>query len=122
VVRGEGAIEFGLEHGVVLPGLGEFFLQCLRPEHHVVEPLEHIGLLVEGNNSYLGTRSTGTRLLKGTVTYLHPLLDTMHRLQVASYRCRADEIIRQKLESIPTSRGGLEHRRRMDRLRVLDFW
>jgi hypothetical protein len=76
----------------------------------------------EGNNSYLGTRSAGTQLLKGTVTYLHPLLDMSHRLQVASYRCRADEIIRQKLESIPTSRGGLGHRRRTDRLRFLDFW
>jgi hypothetical protein len=26
VVLGEGAIELGLEHGGVLPGLGEFFL------------------------------------------------------------------------------------------------
>jgi hypothetical protein len=34
-----------LEHGGVLPGLGEFFLQCLFLEHRVVEPLEHVGLL-----------------------------------------------------------------------------
>jgi hypothetical protein len=70
----------------------------------------------------LGTRSAGTRLLKGTVTYLHPLLSSPHRFQVTSYRCRADKIIYQKFESIPTSRGGLKHRRRTDRLRVLDFW
>jgi uncharacterized protein YfaQ (DUF2300 family) len=41
----------------------------------------------KGNNSYLGTRFAGTRLLKDTVTYLHPLLGTPHRFQVASYRC-----------------------------------
>jgi hypothetical protein len=29
----------------VLPGLGEFFLQSLGPEHHVVEPLEHLRFL-----------------------------------------------------------------------------
>jgi hypothetical protein len=29
----------------VLPGLGEFFLQNLGPEHRVAEPLEHLGLL-----------------------------------------------------------------------------
>jgi hypothetical protein len=45
VVLGEGAIELGLEHGGVLPGLGEFFLQSLSPEHRVAEPLEHLGLL-----------------------------------------------------------------------------
>jgi hypothetical protein len=45
MVLGEGAIELGLEHGGVLPGLGEFFLQNLSPEHRVAEPLEHIGLL-----------------------------------------------------------------------------
>jgi hypothetical protein len=45
VVLGEGAIELGLEHGGVLPGLSEFFLQSLGPEHRVAEPLEHLGLL-----------------------------------------------------------------------------
>jgi hypothetical protein len=29
----------------VLPGLGEFFLQCLYPEQCVAEPLEHVGFL-----------------------------------------------------------------------------
>jgi hypothetical protein len=42
---GEGAIELGLEHGGVLPGLGEFFLQSLDPEHRVAKPLEHLGFL-----------------------------------------------------------------------------
>jgi hypothetical protein len=129
VVLGEGTIEFGLEHGRVLPGLGEFFLQCLGPEHHVAEPLEHAGLLsgplhdiLQKGINYLGTRSDGTRLLKGTVTYLHPLLDMPHRLHVASHHCRADEIIRQKLESTPTSRCGLGHRRPTDWLRIMDSW
>jgi hypothetical protein len=30
----------------VLPGLGEFFLQNLGPEHRVAEPLEHLELLL----------------------------------------------------------------------------
>jgi hypothetical protein len=34
-----------LEHGGVLPGLRKFLLQCLCPEHHVTEPLEHVGFL-----------------------------------------------------------------------------
>jgi hypothetical protein len=45
VVLGECAIELGLEHGGLLPGLGEFFLQSLDSEHRVVEPLEHLGFL-----------------------------------------------------------------------------
>jgi hypothetical protein len=66
----------------------------------------------------LGYSFCWTRLLKGTVTYLHPLLSPPHRFHVASYRCRADKVIRQKLKSIPTSHGGLGHRRRTDQLRV----
>jgi hypothetical protein len=105
----------------VLPGLGEFFLQCLGPEHRVAEPLDHLGLLsgplhdiLQKDNNYLDTHSARTRLLKGTVTYFHPLLGTPHRLHVVSYRCQADEIIRQKLESTPTSCGGLGHRCRTE--------
>jgi hypothetical protein len=45
VVLGEGAIELGLEHGGVLLGLGEVFLQSLGPEHRVAKPLEHLGFL-----------------------------------------------------------------------------
>jgi hypothetical protein len=62
------------------------------------------------------------RLSKGTDTYLHPLLGPTHRLQVACHYRRVNKIIRQKLESTTTSRGGLGHRRRTDRLRILDFW
>jgi hypothetical protein len=29
----------------VFPGLGEFFLQSLGPEHRIAEPLEHLGFL-----------------------------------------------------------------------------
>jgi hypothetical protein len=46
VVLGEGAVELGLEHGRVLPGLSEFFLLNLGPEHRVAEPLEHLELLL----------------------------------------------------------------------------
>jgi hypothetical protein len=60
----------------------------------------------EGNN-HLSTLYTGTRLLKGTVMYLHSLLGPPHRLQVARYCRRVDNINRQKLESTTTSRGGL---------------
>jgi hypothetical protein len=45
MVLGEGAIKLGLEHGGVLPGLSEFFLQQLYSEHCIAIPLEHIGLL-----------------------------------------------------------------------------
>jgi hypothetical protein len=45
VVLGEGTIKLGLEYGGVLPGLIEFFLQCLCPEHYIAIPLEHIGFL-----------------------------------------------------------------------------
>jgi hypothetical protein len=45
MVLGEGTIVLGLEHGGVLPGLGEFFLQSLSQEHHVAKPVEHLGFL-----------------------------------------------------------------------------
>jgi hypothetical protein len=102
VVLGEGAIKLGLEHGGVLPGFSEFFLQSFRPNYCIAIPLEHVRLFVgisprhpaQGNNSYLGTRSVGTRLLKSTDTYIHPLLGTPHRFQVAGYCRRADKVIR----------------------------
>jgi hypothetical protein len=61
------------------------------------------------------------RLSKGTDTYLHPLLGPSHRLQVACHCHQVNKIIRQKLESTTTSRGGLGHRCRTDRLGILDF-
>jgi hypothetical protein len=57
-----------------------------------------------------------------STTHLHPLLGLAHRLQVASYRRRVDEIICQQLNSTTTTRGGSRHWRRADRLRVLDLW
>jgi hypothetical protein len=45
VILGEGAIQFRLKHGGVLPGLHELFLQGLRPEHCIAIPLEHARLL-----------------------------------------------------------------------------
>jgi hypothetical protein len=45
MVLGEGTIKLRLEHGGVHPGLIEFFLQRLCPEHCIAIALEHIGLL-----------------------------------------------------------------------------
>jgi hypothetical protein len=45
VILGEGAVQFRLKHGGVLPGLHELFLQGLRPEHCVAIPLEHARFL-----------------------------------------------------------------------------
>jgi hypothetical protein len=45
MVLGEGAVKFRLEHGGVLPGLRELFLQCFRPKHCIAIPLEHVRFL-----------------------------------------------------------------------------
>jgi hypothetical protein len=45
VVFGEGGIKLGLHGGRVLPGLHELVLPRFSPKHHVVEALEHAGLL-----------------------------------------------------------------------------
>jgi hypothetical protein len=66
MVLGEGAIELGLEHGGVLPGLGEFCLQCLGPEHRFAEPLEHLGLLLGSLHNILQ---------KATITWVLVLLE-----------------------------------------------
>jgi hypothetical protein len=42
---GEGAVKPRLEHGRVLPGLREFFLQCFCPEHCIAVSLEHVRFL-----------------------------------------------------------------------------
>jgi hypothetical protein len=60
----------------VLPGLIEFFLQRLCPEHCIAIPLEHIGFLSGSLHDILQKaiiitwvlKSGGIRLLKGTVT------------------------------------------------------
>jgi hypothetical protein len=45
MVLGEGTIKLRLEHGGVLPGLGEFFLQCFHLEHRIAIFLEHLRFL-----------------------------------------------------------------------------
>jgi hypothetical protein len=54
--------------------------------------------------------------------YLHPLLGPPHRLQVARYYRWVNKIVRQKLDSTTTTRGGLGHWRRTDRLCILNLW
>jgi hypothetical protein len=113
----------------VLPGLIEFFLQRLCPEHCIAIPVEHIGFLSGSLHDILQKAIIITRvlkygrirLLKGPVMYLHPLLSPVHRLQIAGYRRRVDKVICQKFEPIATSRCGLGHRRQTDQLRVSDF-
>jgi hypothetical protein len=56
------------------------------------------------------------------IVYLHPLLGPAHRLQVARYNRRVDEIVRHKLDPTTTSRGHPGHRRRTNRLRILNLW
>jgi hypothetical protein len=56
------------------------------------------------------------------ITYLHPLLRPAHCLQVARHRRWVDEIVRQKLDPTTTSCGAPGHRRRTDRLRILNLW
>jgi hypothetical protein len=90
-----------LQHGGVFPGLIEFLLQQLRPEHYVAIPLEHISFLSGSLHDILHKATTitwvlnsgGIRLLKGTVTYLHLLLGPTHRLRVPSHRRQVDEVI-----------------------------
>jgi hypothetical protein len=45
MILGKGAIKLRLEHGGMLPGLGEFFLQCFCPEHRIDISLEHLRFL-----------------------------------------------------------------------------
>jgi hypothetical protein len=100
VVLGEGTIKLGLDHGGVLPGLSEFFLQRLCLEHCIAKPLEHIRLL-SGSLRDILQKTTFTwvltfrrfRLIKGTDTYHRPLLGLSQRFQVAGYCRRADKII-----------------------------
>jgi hypothetical protein len=64
VVLGEGAIKLGLEHGGMLPGLNEFFLQRLCPEHRIAIPLELIGLLSGSLHDILQKATIIIRVLK----------------------------------------------------------
>jgi hypothetical protein len=70
----------------VLPGLNEFFLQRLCPEHRITIPMEHIRLLSRSLHDIVQKatiitrvlKSRRFRLLKGTATHLHPLLGQPH--------------------------------------------
>jgi hypothetical protein len=46
MILGEGTVKLRLEHGGVLRGLREFFLQCFRPEHCIAVSLEHLRFLL----------------------------------------------------------------------------
>jgi hypothetical protein len=71
-----------LQHGGVLPSLVEFFLQRLCPENYETISLEHIRFLSGSLYDTLKKATTvtwvlsscGIGLLKGTVTYLYPML------------------------------------------------
>jgi hypothetical protein len=101
LVLGESTIELGLQHGRVLPGLIEFLLQRFCPEHCIAIPMEHIGFLSGSLHDILHKAtiitwvltSGGTRLLKGIITYIHPLLSLAHRFEVAGHHHWVVEVI-----------------------------
>jgi hypothetical protein len=53
--------------------------------------------------------------------YLHPLFGSPHRLQVLRQHRRLDEVVGQKFNPAAATRRSLRHRRRADRLCVLDL-
>jgi hypothetical protein len=63
MVLGEGAVKFLLEHGGVLLGLCEFFLQCFRSEHCISVALEHLRFLSGSLHDILQQTITVTRVL-----------------------------------------------------------
>jgi hypothetical protein len=63
MVLGEGTIKLRLEHGEVLRGLGEFFLQCFRPEHRIAISLEHFRFLSGSLHDILQQTTLVTRVL-----------------------------------------------------------
>jgi hypothetical protein len=63
MVLGEGTIKLRLEHGRVLLGLGEFFLQCFRPEHRIAISLEHLRFLSGSVHDILQQTTIVTRVL-----------------------------------------------------------
>jgi hypothetical protein len=63
MVLGEGTIQLRLEHGGVLPGFRELFLQCFRPEHYVAIALEHVKFLSGSLHNILQQATTVTWVL-----------------------------------------------------------
>jgi hypothetical protein len=75
MVLGEGAVKLRLEHGGVLPGLHELFLQCFHPEHCIAVSLEHIKFLSGSLHDILQQTIAGTWVLS-----------TYGRLTIQGYR------------------------------------
>jgi hypothetical protein len=63
MVLGEGAMKLRLEHGGVLPGLSELFLQCFRSEHCIAISLELVRFLSGSLHDILQQTTTVTRVL-----------------------------------------------------------
>jgi hypothetical protein len=63
MVLGKGAIQLRLEHGGVLPGFRELFLQCFHPEHYVSIALEHVKFLLGSLQDILQQTTTVTWVL-----------------------------------------------------------
>jgi hypothetical protein len=81
MVLGEGAVKLRLDHGGVLPGLCELFLQCLRPEHCVTVSLEHVRFLSGSLRDILQQITTITRVLNiygGLTTQRYRQLTFIH--------------------------------------------
>jgi hypothetical protein len=74
------------------------------------------------NNRHLGTQHLWqTDYSRALTTHLHPLLGLAHRFQVTCYCRRVDEVVCQEFNPTTTTRGGSRHRRRADRLRILNL-
>jgi hypothetical protein len=84
MVLGEGAVKLQLEHGGVLPGLCELFLQFLRPEHSVAVSLEHIKFLSGSLHDILQQITTVTRVLS-----IYGTLTTQGYRQLTFFHCSA---------------------------------
>jgi hypothetical protein len=63
VVLDEGTIKLRLEHGGVLPGLGEFFLQRFCAEHRIAISLEHLRFLSGSLHDILQQTTSVTQVL-----------------------------------------------------------
>jgi hypothetical protein len=63
MILGEGTVKLRLEHGGVLPGLREFFLQCFRPKHCIAVSLEHLRFLLGSLHDILQQTTIVIRVL-----------------------------------------------------------
>jgi hypothetical protein len=100
MVLGKGSIQLGLQQGGVFPGLVELLLQRLCSEHCVAVSLEHVRFLSGPLHDILHKATIiieystlWNSTTEGTATYLHPLLSTAHRLQVANHSHRVNKVV-----------------------------